>query len=159
MTRKHTRRRPHAGLHPLDAITACQPFPDGEIARILLKVDSAFEHLSSGGADVDQFDRMAAVLNVGMVRSEQIGNAEAGVALFKEAQAALMDCDARLALCGRYGFSGPGLEAMRAAVGLYGEILRASTPRQMHLAQQECMRRVRAGHFEQAQASTQRTAT
>ena len=152
MTRKRTHRKHRPGMHPLDAITACQPFPEGEIARILLKVDSAFEHLSNGGSDVDQFDRMAAVLNVGMVRSEAIG--EEGVALFKEAQAALMECDELFGRHGKYGFTGPGLEAMRAAVSLYGDILRASTPRQMADAQQECIRRVQAGHYDQAKAST-----
>lgn len=150
--RKATKRKHRPGLHPLDAITACQPFPEAEVTRILLKVHAAFEHLSSGGSDVDQFDRMAAVLNVGMVRSEGIG--EQGVAVFKAAQAALMECDELLGRHKRFGFTGPGLEAMKEAIALYEDLLRASTPRQMAQAQEECIRRVRAGQYEQAQAST-----
>lgn len=163
MTRKHTKRRARPGMHPLDAITACQPFPEAEITRILLKVDSAFEHLSTGGTDVEQFDRMAAVLNVGLIRCEEIAGSQdptrsAGVALFLRAQAALMEADEKLGRHGKFGFTGPGLEAMRDAIALYGEILKASTPRQMDQAQQECIRRVRAGHVEQAAAATARAA-
>jgi hypothetical protein len=150
--RKATRRKHRPGLHPLDAITASQPFPQAELVRILLKVHTAFEHLSHGGDDVDQFDRLAAVLNVGMVRCEGIG--QAGVDVFKAAQGALMDADALYGRHRRFGFTGPGLEAMREAIRLYDDILRASTPLQMAKAQVECMRRVRAGQFEQAVAWT-----
>lgn len=151
--RKATRRkhRPPA-MHPLDVLAANQPFPEAELNRILLKVHDAFAHLRGGGADVDLFDRMACVLNVGMVRSEAIG--QAGVDLFLEAQAALMEADAIYGRHGKYGFTGPGLDAMRQAVGLYEEILRASTPLQMARAQEECMRRVLAGQVMRAEEST-----
>lgn len=147
MTRKRTHRRYHAGMHPLDKIAACQPFPEAEITRILLKVHDAFAQLRNGSKDPDLFDRLAAVLNVGLVRSEDIG--QQGVEVFKAAQAALMEADRIFATHLHYGFTGPGLEAMRGAIALYEEILQASTPLQMHQAQEECMRRIRAGHFEQ----------
>lgn len=152
MTRKSTHRKHRPGIHPLDAITACQPFPEAEITRILLKVHDAFVHLRTGGTDPDKFDRMAAVLNVGMVRSEGIG--QAGVEVFKAAQEALMRCDEFYGTHRRFGFTGPGLQAMKDAIALYEELLKASTPRQMADAQAECMRRVRAGHFQQAEAAT-----
>lgn len=152
MSRKHTKRRAHPGLHPLDAITACQPFPEAEITRILLKVHDAFVHLRTGGADPDMFDRIAAVLNVGMVRCEGIG--QAGVEVFKAAQAALMEADRFFGAYRRFGFTGPGLQAMKDAIALYDEILKASTPKQMHLAQMECLRRVQQGHYQQAEAAT-----
>jgi hypothetical protein len=136
--RKATKRKHRPGLHPLDAITACQPFPEAEVTRILIKVHDAFAQLRNGSADVDLFDRMAAVLNVGMVRCEAIG--QQGVEVFKRAK--------------RFGFTGPGLVAMRLAIALYEEILRASTPRQMADAQQECIRRISAGQFDQAEAAT-----
>lgn len=152
MTRKRTNRQYRPRLNPLDGIAACQPFPEAEITRILIKVHSAFEAVRTGGTDVDQFDRLAAVLNVGMVRSEAIG--EVGVEVFKAAQAALMEADALYGRHGRYGFTGPGLEAMKEAIALYEQLLRLSTPLQMTKVQEECMRRLRAGHFEQAAAST-----
>jgi hypothetical protein len=150
--RKATKRKHRPGLHPLDAITACQPFPEAEVTRILIKVHDAFAQLRNGSADVDLFDRMAAVLNVGMVRCEAIG--QQGVEVFKRAQEALMEADRFFGSYKRFGFTGPGLVAMRLAIALYEEILRASTPRQMADAQQECIRRISAGQFDQAEAAT-----
>lgn len=152
MTRKHAKHRSRPGLHPFDAIAACQPFPASEITRILVKVHDAFAQLRNGSADIDLFDRLAAVLNVGLIRSEGIG--QAGVDVFKRAQAALMEADAIYGRHKHFGFTGPGLEAMKEAIALYEEILKASTPRQMATAQDECMRRVRAGQIEWAQAAT-----
>lgn len=150
--RKSTHRKHRPGLHPLDAITACQPFQQAEVTRILLKVHTAFDSLSKGGSDVDQFDRMAAVLNVGLIRSESIG--QGAVDMFKRAQAALMECDDLFGRHRKFGFTGPGLEAMKDAIALYEQLLKNSTPRQMHDAQLECVRRVQAGQYEQAQAAT-----
>jgi len=158
--KKQTKRKHRpAGMHPLDAVTACRPFPAAELTRILLKVDAAFEHLSTGGADPDHFDRMAAVLNVGLIRAEQIGGdtdpvRNPGVALFLRAQAALMECDEKFGKHGKYGFTGRGLDAMKDAISLYEEILCASSPLQMHRCQQEVMRRIQAGNFDQAQSVT-----
>ena len=152
MSRKRTTRRYRPGMHPLDAITACQPFPEAEVTRILLKVHDAFVHLRTGGADPEMFDRIAAVLNVGMVRSESIG--QEGVEAFKAAQAALMEADRFFGAHRRFGFTGPGLQAMKDAIALYEEILKASTPRQMADAQAECMRRIQRGHYDQAEAAT-----
>lgn len=152
MSRKHTRRKYRPGMHPLDAITASQPFPEAELTRILIKVQDAFLQLRNGSADPDIFDRMAAVLNVGMVRSEAIG--QPAVEVFKSGQRALMECDAIFGRHRKFGFTGPGLLAMQEAVDLYDQILRLSTPLQMAKAQQECMRRVQAEQFEQAEAAT-----
>lgn len=157
MTRKATRRKLRPGLHPLDAITACQPFPESEITRILVKVHDAFVHLRTGGTDPDKFDRIAAVLNVGLVRSERIG--PEGVEVFKAAQAALMQCDQIYGAHRRFGFTGPGLQDMKDAIELYEAILRESTPRQMADAQQECIRRIQKGQYEQAAAVTQQIET
>jgi hypothetical protein len=145
MTRKQSRRKYRPGMHPLDAITACQPFPQAEVTRILLRVHDAFSQLQGGCNDPEIFDRMAAVVNVGMIRSESIG--QAGVDVFQRAQAALMECDGIAQRHGKYGFTGQGLEVMREAISLYEDLLRASTPRQMHDCQMECMKRLRAGEY------------
>jgi hypothetical protein len=152
MTRKSTRRKYRPGMHPLDAITASQPFPEAELTRILIKVQDAFMQLRKGSTDPDIFDRLAAVLNVGLVRAESIG--QPAVEVFQAGQRALMECDAIFGRHRKFGFTGPGLLAMQEAVDLYEQILRLSTPLQMAKAQEECMRRVMAGHFEQAPAAT-----
>jgi len=151
--KKHTKRKHRpAGLHPLDAILASQPFPESELTRILLKVHDAFLQLRNGTTDTDMFDRLAMVMNVGLVRSEAIG--EAGVEVFLAAQKAMRECDDIYGRHQRFGFTGPGLDAMKAAVLLYEEILCASTPLQMHHAQQVVVKRIQAGNYEQAQSAT-----
>lgn len=136
---KHFAHNPMGGLW---VIGASKPFPESELLRILIKVSDAFGHLKNGGSDDDMFDRMAAVLNVGMVRCEAIG--QQGVEVFQAAQQALMECSDLKTRHGHYGFTGPGIVAMQEAIALYEEVLRASTPIQMDRAQQECMRRIRA---------------
>jgi hypothetical protein len=136
----------------LFAIGASQPFPPSELTRILIKVNDAFGELKNGTTSDEMFDRMAAVLNVGMVRCEVIG--QGGVEVFKAAQQALMSCDDLKSRHGKYGFTGPGITAMQDAIALYSEILKASTPLQMERAQQECIRRIRAGQIHQPESMT-----
>lgn len=135
--------RAMSGLH---AITASTPFPDAEVQRIMLNVYAAYDELVAGRGTDEHFNRIAVVLNIGVIRAEDGGNGAPAVAVFKDAQQALMECDALQARHGRYGFTGPGLQAMREALILYEDILRASTPLQMHQGQQEVMRRAQQGH-------------
>jgi hypothetical protein len=144
MTRKRTRRKHKPGMDLYQVIAASSPFPPGELARIMVKVHDAFAHLSAGGADDDLFDRLAGVVNVGAIRTEQIGGSEEALAVFRRAGEALTHADDIRGRHGRYGFTGPGLEAMKDAIALYEEILKASTPLQMHKAQLECIQRMRA---------------
>lgn len=141
MSRKRTHRKPHTGLHPLDLMRATQPMPADRVQTIMVKIHDAFDCMRAGTADQDLFDRLAIVLNVGLVRSEQIG--PAGVEVFRAAQEGLRESAEIAGRHGRYGFSGPGLEALRQAVALYEEILAASSPLQMARAQDEVMRRFR----------------
>lgn len=147
--KKHTNRKVRAGMHPLDVFAACRPYPEAQATTILLRAREAFDHLKNGGADTDLFDRVGGVLNVGLVRSEEIGGVDSpAVQAFRDAQFALMQCDTAMARHGRYGFTGPGLQAMVDAYSVYEQILRASSQRQMHMAMQECIRRMHAAQAE-----------
>lgn len=147
--RKQARRKTQAGMHPLDVFAACRPYPEAEATTILLRAREALDHLKNGGTDTDLFDRVGAVLNVGLARSEQIGGADSpAVQAFRDAQFALMQCDTAMERHGRYGFTGAGLQAMVDAYTVYEQILRASSPRQMHMAMQECIRRMHAAQGE-----------
>jgi hypothetical protein len=139
--RKATRRKYKTGVHPMELLRAAQPMAPSEVTRIMCKIHDAFARLRSGETDPDLFDRLAVVMNIGLIRSEAIG--QQGVELFKAGQAALMEADDIYGRHGKYGFTGPGLEWMRQAIALYEEILAASTPLQMAKAQDECMRRIR----------------
>jgi hypothetical protein len=149
MSRKSSPRKPRSGMHPLDLITACQPYPKARADEILLRVHSAYEHLKTGGADDDLFDRLGAAINVGLIRAEEIGGpASEGAGVFVRAVGALIECDAMKTRHGHYGFTGPALGIMAEAIELYEAIVRASTPLQMHRAQEEVIRRVLQGDGE-----------
>lgn len=150
MSRKRTYRKPKTGPSWFEVIAARQSFPTEDADLIMVRVNDAFGQVAAGSADDDLFDRLAAMLNVGLIRCEEIGRA--GVEVFLSGQQALMEADGLRARHGHYGFTGPGLGAMRGAIALYDEILRASTPVQMASALEECVRRIRAGHVERAAA-------
>jgi hypothetical protein len=143
LMRKKTHRKPKTGLHPLDLLNAVKPMDASRVLTIMTKIHDAFAHLRGGGQDYDLFDRLAVVMNVGLIRSEQIG--QEGVELFQSAQSALMDAARIRETHGKFGFTGPGLEAVKEAVVLYEEILSASSPLQMARAQDEVLRRIRMG--------------
>lgn len=150
MSRKRTYRKPRTGPSWFEVIAAHQPFPQADADVIMLRINDAFGQVAAGSTDEDLFDRLAAMANVGLIRCEEIGRE--GEEVFRAAQQALMEADGLRGRHGRPGFTGPGLEAMRAAIAVYDEILRASSPAQMTAALQECMRRIRAGHVERAPA-------
>ncbi|MNY35119.1 hypothetical protein D3C86_1695040 [compost metagenome] len=95
----------------------------------MTKLHDAFCQLRAGSIDDDMFDRLAACINVGLVRAEQID--PVCVAPMVAARDALIRCDGIRGRHGRYGFDGPGLQAVAAALDVYEEILRNSTPQQM----------------------------
>jgi len=110
-------------------IAARQDTPAETVTEAMTKLHDAFCQLRAGSTDDDMFDRLAACINVGLVRAEQID--PLCVTPMVAARDALMRCDGIRGRHGRYGFDGPGLQAMVAALELYEEMLRNSTPQQM----------------------------
>lgn len=123
-----------------DAVASSRPPPDEHATLVMNRVRSAFEALKNGTTDCAQFDRLAACINVGMIRAEAIDPlCEQTMAA---AIAALGRVDAIFGRHRRYGFSGLDLQAVAEAVNLYEEILRNSTPHQMEAAVNESARRM-----------------
>jgi hypothetical protein len=110
--------------------------------RVEVKVRAAYQRMKDGNGDENDFDVLAFSLNLCMPRAEKIGAPV--VAAIKAGMDALMEADGLRERHGQYGFTGPGILAMNAAVGLYAEMLANSTPRQMQEAMQEADRRQRA---------------
>lgn len=150
MNRAH--RRLFARHTLADTIAANQDINPAMADTIVLKLHSAFDSLASGSDDGELFDRLAAAVNVGMVRAEGIGKPAELCML--AARDALMDADRICGAHGRFGFTGLGRIAMGDGLHLYEQILRGSTPRQMHLALKESMRRMNAGQFLSAPETT-----
>lgn len=131
-----------------ERIAANRPIHPTEVARIMLLLHSALDEMMRGSDEPAHFDRLAEAMNVGLIRSEQIGNA--GVKVFLAAGDALMDADRMLGERGRYGFTGPTISHLRDGVALYEELLKASTPMQMYLAAVESAKRIQRGQVRTA---------
>lgn len=149
MTRKTTRRR-HRPADPMSwayAIAGQWDMDPALATKIVLNVRTAYQRMREGnGTDAD-FDTVGAALNVAVIRAEKIGKPlEEAISA---GMGALLEADRGQ---GRYTFTGPGILSMNAAVELYEEILRNSTPRQMQEATQEGFRRIRAGLVREAKA-------
>lgn len=124
-----------------ETIAARQPMARAVADDVMAKLYSAFGDLKGGSTDDDLFDRLAAAINVGIVRAEQISSA--CVAPMLAARDALIRCDDIRGRHGRYGFDGPGLAAMAAGLDLYEEMVRNSTPQQMREAMTASLARMR----------------
>lgn len=123
-----------------DAIASSRPPPEEHATTVVNRVRTAFEALKNGSTDCAQFDRLAACINVGLIRAEQID--PFAVQTMVAAIEAMARCDAIYGKHRRYGFTGPDLNAVADAVSMYEDILRNSTPHQMDAAVHESARRM-----------------
>lgn len=127
----------------LNAIGNSTPTAPPEVLRIMNIVRVSYEKLKAGHGTADDFDKLSAVVNVGLVRAESIGRAL--VEAFKDAGEAMLECARIHERHGKFGFTGPHLLAMNAAMDLYADVLAMSSPNQMHAAALESSRRIRLG--------------
>lgn len=144
MSRKKNTRMPLRlkgdGLH---AFRNSQPTDPVQVQRIMNLIRIAYERLKSGHGTEADFDRVGAALNIGLIRAESIG--QPLVEAFKSAGAAMLECVTLYRKHGKFGFTGPGILAMNAAMDDYESVLGASSPNQMEAAAIEGVRRIRKG--------------
>jgi hypothetical protein len=103
--------------------------PEENADQINIAIRKAYELLKCGQASDTDFDRVASALNVGLARAELIDplaeqTMQAGIN-------AMYSCAEIYKRHGRYGFTGPDINAVNDALGLYEDILRLSTPKMM----------------------------
>ena len=138
----HQKRRmwadPMASVHVLAANTE-QPKENAD--RIMVAIRLAFEKLKIGSAGGEDFDRVSAAINVGLIRAELIDPLAEETMV--KGVGAMMRCADIHRRHGKFGFTGPDLELMNDAVTLYEGILRLSTPKQMLDALDMAARRMR----------------
>jgi len=116
--------------------------PKENADRIMLTLRTAFERLKAGTASVQDFERLAAAINVGLIRAELIDPLAEETMV--KGVAAMGHCAEIHQRHGKFGFAGPELMDMNDAVNLYEDILRLSTPKQMLDALDAAARRIRA---------------
>lgn len=179
MTRKTTayarrKARPCASyadsLGGLRLISELRPFDQAEVNTLTLAPQMAYQAISTGKAQPGDFDTLAAVVNVTLVRAERIELVGYGqpddtpeelaeqqatgremVALAKEAQDALMHMRQRFLRTGRWGVDAAARETLPAVLDLHHQILQLSLPKQMKAALLEVLDRCKKGQVHRTQ--------
>lgn len=124
------------------ALYSSKPYPEADADKLVNVVRVALQLMLDGTAEAVHFMRCGCAINVAAVRAEQIGSNEEAMKSIWEAAEALTDAEGIHARHGKYGLTGPGRGRLAAGIDTYEAILRASSPRQMHLAEKELMRRL-----------------
>lgn len=143
-TSSYARKRRH--IDPtggLRVISELKPFDDTEVLELALPPRVAYQSIKDGRGSDGDFDTLAVVVNVSLIRCEAIG--QDGVELCKEAQDALMHMKARRLSTKRWGLDYQAMQSLPAVIDLHEQLLELSTPRQMMEAMREVMRRMNAG--------------
>jgi hypothetical protein len=105
----------------------------------------AYVRLRDGGGTEDDFDRVSMIINVGLVRAEEIDPFL--VETMKSAQRAMNRMKARYQRGLRFGCDAQGLQDVPYALETYQTIMDSSSPMQMKLAIQEAYTRLTNGHI------------
>ena len=143
-----------------NTIQRCRPYTDEEVvpgwgvgktqvaadeAAILIR--TAFMHIRDGQADhADSLerDRLAHAIGVAKLRALEIAGQDPFtnhmLPIIHEAEEAMRRMDSRWMKLKRWGFDGPAIEAMEAAVELYETILQSSSPAEMEAVSKTRMR-------------------
>lgn len=124
--------------------TEDQNYTQGDVRSIMRTVVEAFIGLRDGSNSIAHYNRLAAAMNIGIVRSEAIG--EGAVEVFRGAQRALLDADAIYGALRCYTFTPGALVDLAKGVQGYFELLEMSTPAQMEAARVACAKRLEDGH-------------
>jgi len=110
-------------------INRLEPFSPSELMRLELPVRMSFQSLKSGTGTEQDFHDLAVVINVTIIRSREIDPLCERTA--DAASDALMRMWNRHQTTGKWGFDGPALAEVEAAIDLHEQIIRLSTPLQM----------------------------
>lgn len=136
------------------AIWASSPHSPEEVARLMNDTDAALVLLLDGKADDKHIKRLGTDINVGWIRVEQLedklANTEELQACFERAGAAIEECRRVYAKFGRWVLSGPGRHALQDGVDAFRAVLTASSPREMHHAEQVLSASLKAAERQKA---------
>ncbi|MDH5857761.1 hypothetical protein E8K88_02755 [Lampropedia aestuarii] len=129
---KPQRSRKLFSIAPLHMMNDCRTYAEGELTLDHIKIRTCFARLRDGSGNDDDFNRVAVAINLAKVRALEIDEILADS--IEVAQDAMMRCKARFYSHGRFGFDGPGLQAVLNALDANEEIVQNSSPRQMEKA-------------------------
>lgn len=139
--RENMQRGILAAVLPSCIADRTQPHTEADVVRIMNPVQAALVCMLDGAADDKDFARLGACINLAAFRIQltgaEVGNAEALMERLMQAGAALKEAERIKAQHGRYGLTGPGRHDLSAGVEVYRALVEASSPYQMHLAEND----------------------
>ena len=141
--RKHMHQRRHDPLAPLRLLNTARPYEPGEMIEEHVATKAAYIRLRDGDGTEDDFDRVSMILNVGLLRSEQIDPLL--VETMQRAQWAMARMKDRYLRGLRFGCDAQGLQDIPQALDAYETVMDASSPLQMKLAIQGAYARIANG--------------
>jgi hypothetical protein len=130
----------NAGLLLLDR---ARPYDPGEMVAEHILTRLSFDNLRDGKGTADDFDRVSMMMNIGLIRAEQI-DVEL-VDIMKAGQTAFVRMRDRYQRGLSFGFDAEGLQSAPAALDAYEVIVDASSPLQMLQAIREAYKRISNG--------------
>lgn len=120
-----------------------QPFTPAEQATLSIPPRIAYEAMRTGRGGKDDFDTLAAVINVAMVCSEPIS--QELVDLCQQAQNQLLLIRDRFRRTGKWGLDHQDMRALPPVLDLHEQYLQHCTPMEMANAMREVLRRCKTG--------------
>ena len=130
----------NAGMLLLDR---ARPYDPGEMVAEHILTRESFNRLRDGQGGEDDFDRVSMMMNIGLIRAEQIDPSL--VESMKRGQAAFVRMRDRYQRGLSFGFDAEGLQSAPEALDAYEVIVDASSPLQMLQAIREAYRRISNG--------------
>jgi hypothetical protein len=122
-----------------------RPYETDEMLPEHVLTRAAFERLRTGCGDEADFDRVSMMLNIGLVRAEDIDALL--VETIVRGQMAFVRCKDRFLRGMSFGFDAQGLQDVPDALDVYEAIVDASSPQQLKLAIREAYRRITHGEL------------
>ncbi len=127
----------------VNLLNRARPYEDGEMEPEHQITRESFARLRTGAGDEGDFDRVSMLMNVGMIRGEDIDPAI--VAIMQTGMDAMNRMKARYLQGKSLAFDGAGLEAADYALETYETVMDNSSPLQMIHALREAYKRISNG--------------
>lgn len=141
--------RPRPVSNPLSAISEHIPFDQQEITKLAVPPRLAIEAIRYGKGTESDFDTLACIVNVCLIRTEQIGGDKTdAMAVCHDAMEALMKMKERAQRTGKIGFGIGEMDALVPALDLHEQLIELSTPKQMMDALRQVLHRIQTGHIQ-----------
>jgi hypothetical protein len=141
--RKRKLAKPSDGLEPMRLLNIARPYEPGEMLQEHVITKAAYIRLRDGTGTEEDVDRVSMILNVGLLRAEQID--QMLVETMIRGQQGIARMIDRYKRGMKFGCDAQGLQDIPEALDAYEVIMDASSPLQMMQAIQGAYERITNG--------------